>query len=85
VRLLWKVFPVVELVTLLILLTNLAAGHDPWVAAVIGPIHGCAYLATIVLALITEHAGARARWLALVPGVGGFLSAREVRRVGWGA
>ena len=77
-RLLWKVVPVVELLTLLVLLTNLVAGHDPRVAAAIGPIHGCAYLTTIVLALMSENAGARARWFSLVPGVGGLLSARAL-------
>jgi hypothetical protein len=77
-RLLWRFVPVVELLSLLVLLTNLATGHDPRVAAATGPLHGFAYLTTIVLALITENAGARARWLALVPGVGGFLSARAI-------
>ena len=82
-RLMWKVVPVLELITLLVLLANLVTVHDQRVAAAIGPIHGCAYLGTIVLALMTEKAGARARWLSLVPGVGGFLSARAIGIVVW--
>jgi hypothetical protein len=76
-RLLWRILPGLEFLTLLVLLGNLAAGHNPAVAAAIGPVHGCAYLGTIVLALMTEGASARTRWLTLVPGVGGLLSARS--------
>jgi hypothetical protein len=78
VKLLWKILPVAEMITLLVLLVNLVVGDNPAVAAAIGPVHGCAYLSVIVLALMTENASARARWLTLVPGVGGFLSARAL-------
>lgn len=66
---------VVELVSLLLLLANLATVHWPPVAALLGPVHGCAYLFVIGAA-----PGRRRRLTALVPGVGGLLVLHSLGR-----
>jgi hypothetical protein len=62
-----------EPASLLILLINLATAHVSSIAAALGPIHGTAYLVTIVLAWSGDYSP-RARLLALVPGLGGALA-----------
>ncbi|GAA1286866.1 DUF3817 domain-containing protein [Saccharothrix xinjiangensis] len=64
----------VELVTVVVLLVNLATAHWPAVSSAVGPLHGCAYALVVVLAW---PGGARARLSALVPGVGGLLVLRR--------
>lgn len=66
---------VVEPLTLLALLVNLATVHADGLASALGPLHGTAYL----VAIAATWAGGlrrRARLLALVPGVGALLAAR---------
>ena len=70
----------VELVSLLVLLANLATVHARAVATLIGPLHGCAYLLVIGSTLAATRRG-RPRLLALVPGVGGLLAERRMRIV----
>ncbi|WP_250008359.1 DUF3817 domain-containing protein [Actinoplanes sp. M2I2] len=65
----------VELLSLLVLLGNLATVHVPWVATLLGPLHGCAYLVVIGATLAVTGRG-RARLLAVVPGIGGLLVLR---------
>jgi hypothetical protein len=67
----------VEAASLLILLVNLATVHVPPVAALIGPVHGCAYL-FVIGATLQVSRDRRTRLLALVPGVGGLLADRAV-------
>lgn len=69
-----------ELLTLTVLLGNLALTHDPGVASAVGPVHGLAYVTTIGSALLLDGAPRAARWLTLVPGVGGVLAGRALRR-----
>lgn len=69
-----------ELLTLTVLLVNLAVTHDPGVASAVGPVHGLAYVTTIGAALLLDGAPRAARWLTLVPGVGGLLAGRALRR-----
>jgi hypothetical protein len=83
---------IVELVSLAVLLANLATVHVSPVAALVGPIHGCAYLLVIGA---TRHV--TRSWpvtlVAAVPVVGGLLALRRARtaepaapaRVGEGA
>ncbi|MBL7258665.1 DUF3817 domain-containing protein [Paractinoplanes lichenicola] len=72
-----KIAARVELLSLLVLLANLATVHLPWVATLLGPLHGCAYLVVIGATLAaTRQAGPRL--LALVPGVGGVLARRRL-------
>jgi len=70
----------VELVSLLVLLANLATVHARAIATLIGPLHGCAYLLVIGSTLAATRRG-RPRLLALVPGVGGLLAERRMRIV----
>jgi hypothetical protein len=69
----------VETVSLVVLLTNLATVHVPQVASVMGPVHGFAYLATIATAFLLPL-GTRTRLLTLVPAVGGLLALARTRR-----
>lgn len=58
----------IELVSLVVLLVNVATVHWPPVATLLGPLHGCAYL--MVIGLAPDR---RRRLTALLPGVGGLL------------
>ncbi|WP_250030321.1 DUF3817 domain-containing protein [Actinoplanes maris] len=69
----------VELISLLVLLGNLATVHVPWVATLLGPLHGCAYL-VVIGAAVAATGRVRPRLLAVVPGIGGLLALRAVRR-----
>ncbi|MFI6071965.1 DUF3817 domain-containing protein [Actinoplanes sp. NPDC051343] len=68
----------VEAASLVILLANLATVHIPWIATLVGPLHGCAYLLVIGTVLQTTRLRC-ARWLSLVPGIGGLLAERSIR------
>ena len=68
---------VTELASLVVLLANLATVHLPAVATLLGPVHGCAYL-VVIGATLRETRDLRARLLAAVPGVGGFLAIRRI-------
>jgi hypothetical protein len=68
----------VEALSLLVLLANLATAHVQWIATMVGPLHGCAYLLAIG-AVLQATRDRRARWLAVVPGVGGLLAERSIR------
>ena len=67
-----------ETASLLALLVNLATVHVAEVAALLGPLHGCCYLATICTALLVPLPRP-AVWLTLVPGIGGLLALRAAR------
>jgi hypothetical protein len=77
--LLLRVAARVELVSLLVLLANLATVHLAPVATLIGPLHGCAYL-VVIGAVWQGSRSRRARWLSVVPGVGGLLAERAIGR-----
>jgi hypothetical protein len=70
----------VELLSLVLLLANLATVHWPPVASLLGPVHGCAYL-FVIGATLRVTADLRTRLLAVVPGIGGLL---VLRRLGSG-
>ena len=69
-----RVAAAVEAASLALLLLNLVTVHAPAASALLGPLHGTAYLLTIVTAWPLRGA---TRWLALVPGVGGLLALRR--------
>ena len=71
-----RVTAAVEAATLLLLLGNLATLHLDAVAALAGPVHGLAWLATIAIAFLLPLPRA-ARLLSVVPGVGGLLALRR--------
>jgi hypothetical protein len=72
-----RVAAVVELVSLVFLLLNLATVHWAAVASLLGPTHGCAYL-FVIGATVRETRALRIRLLALVPGLGGALVIRRL-------
>ncbi|GLY97986.1 DUF3817 domain-containing protein [Actinoplanes sp. NBRC 103695] len=67
-----------ELLSLAVLLTNLATVHVPWVASLIGPIHGCAYLLVIGAAYRLTRSAATTL-LAAIPVIGGLIALRRVK------
>jgi hypothetical protein len=77
-RALLRAAAVVELLSLAVLLTNLATVHVPAVASLVGPIHGCAYLFVVGAAYrLTRSAGITL--LAAIPVVGGVIALRRSR------
>lgn len=69
----------VELGTLVVLLANLVTVHLPEVSQAIAPIHGLAYIGSVVCALLLARGNHRVWLLSLIPGVGGILAARAAR------
>lgn len=67
-----------ELLSLAILLLNLATVHLQPITSLGGPVHGCAYLAVVILALRHPRASTTTRLLSLIPGVGGMLVLRRL-------
>jgi uncharacterized protein DUF3817 len=65
-----------EAATLAFLLANLLTTHTEAISALIGPLHGMAYLAVIAA---TPRA---ARWHATIPGIGGLLALRRMHNAG---
>ena len=66
----------VELVTLVLLLANLATVHLPEISRVLGPVHGLAYTGTVIAAVLVGSGRHQVWLLALVPGIGGLLASR---------
>jgi hypothetical protein len=77
VRLLRIAAPI-EFVSLIILFVNLATVHWPAVSSSIGPTHGCAYLFVIIATWQTPGASRKAKLLAVIPGIGGYLARRTI-------
>lgn len=74
-----RVAATVELVSLVVLLANLATVHVPALASLLGPVHGCAYLAAIALTVTRAGWRSRATALCLIPGIGGLLAVHALR------
>jgi hypothetical protein len=72
-----RIAAVVELVSLVVLLVNLATVHVPEVASVLGPVHGCAYL-VVIGATISLTRDTPTRLLAVLPVIGGLIAMRRV-------
>lgn len=70
---------VIETVSLVVLLANLATVHVPQVASAAGPVHGFAYLTTIATAFLLPL-DTRTRLLTLLPAIGGLLALSRARR-----
>jgi hypothetical protein len=77
VRLLRIAAPI-EFASLIVLFVNLATVHWPAVSSSIGPIHGCAYLFVIIATWQTAGAPKKAKVLAVIPGIGGYLALRTI-------
>ena len=68
----------VELISLAILLANLATAHLQPISSLIGPAHGCAYLFVVGATWNLKRAAATAKATALIPGIGGLLALRQL-------
>ena len=79
-RRLFVLAAVLEALTLVVLLSNRMLTHDAGVASAVGPVHGVSYLLLLLLAALAGHMSRRARWLSVIPGVGGLLSVLVERR-----
>ncbi|WP_370935090.1 hypothetical protein [Amycolatopsis sp. cg13] len=66
----------VELATLALMLGNIVTVHQREVSQVLGPVHGLAYTATVIAAVLLMGGRHRIWLLALIPGIGGLLAAR---------
>ena len=66
----------VELSTLVLMLANLFTVHLPAISSILGPLHGLAYTATVLVAFLVRGGRHRVWLLALVPGIGGLLASR---------
>lgn len=75
-----EVLSVLELLSVVVLLVNLATVHVEGVASALGPTHGALYLAVSVTALLGQDLLPRTRVLALVPVLGGVFTLVNVRR-----
>ncbi|HEX6340298.1 DUF3817 domain-containing protein [Umezawaea sp.] len=77
----WQPLPVaagVELISLTVLLLNLATVHWPAVASLMGPTHGCAYLFVVIATARHPRRTGRLVLTALVPAIGGLLVLRHL-------
>lgn len=70
----------IEFGTLLVLLANLATVHVPVVATILGPVHGCAYIAAIVTTAVRAGLVSLPTLLSVIPGVGATLAVATLRR-----
>ncbi|MGC4940811.1 DUF3817 domain-containing protein [Kribbella sp. DT2] len=70
-----------EVVSLVILFTNLFTVHWPAVSSLIGPTHGCCYLLVVILTARSAGATTNTKLLALVPAIGGLLVLRRLNTV----
>ncbi|GAB3812225.1 DUF3817 domain-containing protein [Kribbella italica] len=70
-----------EVVSLVILFTNVFTVHWPAVSSLIGPIHGCCYLLVVILTARTVQAATNTKLLALIPAIGGLLVLRRLNTV----
>ncbi|MCF3961471.1 DUF3817 domain-containing protein [Streptomyces fuscigenes] len=68
----------VEVVSLLVLLTNLVTVHNAPVASLTGPVHGCAYLVAIGSVFRDPLKRGATVALAFIPGVGATLALRQL-------
>jgi hypothetical protein len=70
----------IESVTLLLLVLNLVTVHVAAIGSAIGPVHGAAYVTTLICAWLLRHRAIGIIWWALIPGIGGLLAVRSLTR-----
>ncbi|MBO1806356.1 hypothetical protein [Leucobacter ruminantium] len=66
-----------ELVTLILMLANMLTVHAPAISQILGPLHGLAYMATVIIAILVRGDRHIVWVLSLIPGIGGLLAARS--------
>lgn len=67
-----------ELVSLVIMVANLATAHLKPISSLMGPTHGCAYLFVTITTWRLEQAPPTAKAIAFIPGIGGLLALRRL-------
>ncbi|MER6685983.1 DUF3817 domain-containing protein [Streptomyces olivaceoviridis] len=72
-----------ELISLIVMLTNVFTVHLKPISSLMGPTHGCAYLFVVITTWRLKQAPVAAKVLALVPGAGGLLALRQLDRGDW--
>ncbi|MER6519829.1 DUF3817 domain-containing protein [Streptomyces sp. NPDC001553] len=70
----------IELGSFIVLLVNLATVHLASISSLAGPVHGCAYLFTLVAVARDPRRTPQTTALALLPGIGGVLALRGLTR-----
>lgn len=75
-----RVASVSELGSFVVLLANLATVHLSAISSLAGPVHGCAYLFTVVAVARDPRRTPPTTGLALLPGIGGVLALRRLTR-----
>jgi hypothetical protein len=70
----------VELVSLAVLLINMTTVDIQGIAALTGPVHGCAWLFGIFAALRDPRGNPPTTVVAVIPGIGGVLALRRLTR-----
>jgi hypothetical protein len=73
-----RISAVVELVSLAVLLTNMATLDTQNIAALVGPIHGIAWLFGVLATWRDPRGTPRIVALAVIPGFGGLLALRAL-------
>ncbi|MFD3480153.1 DUF3817 domain-containing protein [Streptomyces sp. NPDC058695] len=70
----------VELISLVLMLANLATAHLKPISSLMGPTHGCAYLFVVIATwrLNPATATATTKATAAIPGIGGLLALRQL-------
>ncbi len=72
----------IELISLLIMLANIATAHLKPISSLMGPTHGCAYLFVVIATWCFKQAATTAKTVAIIPGIGGPLALRLLDRSG---
>jgi formate/nitrite transporter FocA (FNT family) len=75
-----RVLSILECVSVVGLLANMATVHDTTVAATVGPVHGALYLGVVMIALFGRGLATRTRVYAVLPLLSGPLTLVQVRR-----
>lgn len=71
-----------ELVSLLVLVVNMATAHLQVITSLGGPTHGCAYLFVVVATMRNPAATKAMKAMACLPAIGGLLVARQLTQRG---
>lgn len=74
-----RLFTVLELVSLAVLLTNMATADSRPLAAAVGPVHGAFYICVVIAVARRPRTSGRTVALAMLPAVGGVLALRASR------
>ncbi|MEV0976574.1 hypothetical protein [Streptomyces sp. NPDC049915] len=72
----------IELVSLTVLLLNIAIGNAQQIAALFGPVHGIAWLFGVLATWRDRQRSTGAALRAVIPGIGGLLALRALERTG---